>query len=206
MKPKILIADDHQLFNDGLKGILSVNFQIVSQVFDGKSVIPQIIEYSPHLAILDMNLPHIKGHELAVEIKRSFQKVKVILLTIYNEPSFVDEVKKIPIDGYILKDSPKEVLIKRIKTVLKGKTFFDPKLQTTVVNLNHGDYFMKRFALSPREVEIISLIKNGQSTNQIADTLFISDETVKSHRKNIHFKLGINKLTEIINFAREHKI
>lgn len=206
MKPKILIADDHQLFNDGIKGLLSDDFEIVAQVFDGKHVLPNILKFLPDLTLLDINLPSIKGLELASQIKANFTKIKVVMLTMYNEPAFIELAQKIPVDGYLLKDSSKTELISGLKASLNGEIFYDKKLQTAKINLHHDDEFVKRFALSPREIEIIKHIKNGISSKQIADLLHLSEETIKSHRKNIHFKLGINKVSELVQFAVKNGI
>lgn len=206
MKPKILIADDHTLFNEGVKQLLQDTYQIVGQVFDGKFVLSAIHEKNPNVILLDINLPTINGFDLAIEIKRSFEKLKIIFLSMYNESRFIEQSKKLQVDGYMLKHSTKEELIKGIDSVLNGNIYYDPKLNQGVSNLHHDDYFVKQFSLTPREVEIISMIKLGLSTSEIADKLFLSEETIKSHRKNIHFKLGITKISELIQFANQNGI
>jgi DNA-binding NarL/FixJ family response regulator len=206
MKPKILIADDHTLFNEGVRQLLEINYSIVGQVFDGKHVLLAIHEKTPDVVLLDINLPTINGFDLAVEIKRSFEKLKLIFLSMYSESKFVDQSKKLQVDGYLLKHSTKEELITGIESVLQGNIYYDPKLSQTTVNLHQDDYFVKQFSLTPREVEIIGLIKLGLNSAEIAQKLFLSEETVKSHRKNIHFKLGITKISELIHFANKNGI
>lgn len=206
MKPKILIADDHTLFNEGVRQLLDGNYAIVGQVFDGKHVLAAIHEKTPDIVLLDINLPTINGFDLAVEIKHSFEKLKLIFLSMYNESKFIDQSKKLQVDGYLLKHSTKDELITGIESVLQGNIYYDPKLNQTSINLHHDDYFVKQFSLTPREVEIIGLIKVGLNSAEIAQKLFLSEETVKSHRKNVHFKLGITKISELIQFANQNGI
>lgn len=204
MKPRLLIADDHTLFNEGVKNLLLENFEICAQVYDGAGVLPAIHEKSPDVVILDINLPTINGLTLAGEIKNGFPSVKVIFLSMYTEMRFVEEARKLKVNGYLLKHSTKEELVQGIEQVLSGKDFWDRKLDRD--RPAEEDFFVKKFSLSPRETEIIRLICSGLSTRQITEKLYLNYETVKTHRKNIHYKLNISKLTELVRFAIENGI
>lgn len=206
MKPDIIIADDHKLFNYGLYQILSTDFNIIAQIFDGREVIPTVLKKIPNLILLDINLPNVKGFEIAKELKHSFSKIKVVFITMYSEDSFVKTAKDLNVDGYILKESESDFLIASLKSILEGNCVFDPKLASQKTNLHHDDFFVKEYSLSKREIEIIKLLKNGDSSVQIAEKLFVSYETVKSHKKNIYLKLGINKLAELVQFAAANGI
>lgn len=206
MKSKILIADDHVLFNDGVKNLLVDNFDIVAQVFDGKQVLSAIQLHNPELVLLDINLPSINGFEIAAGIQKTFTTVKIVFLSMYNEDKFVDQAKGLKVNGYMLKHSTKEELVFGINEVLNGQTHFDPKLIQSKTNHHGEDYFVKQFSLTSREIEIIRLIRTGKSSNEIAEKLFLSEDTVKTHRKNIHFKLGIKKVSELIDFAQKNGI
>ena len=124
----------------------------------------------------------------------------------YNESKFIEQSKLLQVHGYLLKHSTKEELITGIDSVLNGNIYYDPKLNQTKTNLHHDDYFVKQFSLSPREIDVIRLIKKGMSNSEVANVLFIGEETVKSHRKNIYFKLNIAKVTELIAFADKYGI
>lgn len=204
MKPRILIADDHTLFNEGVKNLLSENYEIIAQIYDGAGVIPAIQGKSPDVVILDINLPVINGLTLARDIKTGFPAVKVIFLSMYTEMRFVEEAKKLKVNGYLLKHSTKEELIRGIEQVLSGHDFWDPKLDRE--KPVEDDFFVKKFSLSPREIEIIGLIRTGFSTREIAEKLYLNHETVKTHRKHIYYKLNISKLPELIRFANENGI
>jgi DNA-binding NarL/FixJ family response regulator len=198
---KILIAEDHQIFNDGLKTILSTDFEIVAQVFHGREVIHGIQTHCPQIVVLDINLPGISGLELGKTIKKSFSAIKLVYLSMYNEVSFVKAAKEIGADGYLLKDTAGKEILSAIKAIEKGEEFFDNRLNQSLPNLHNEDYFVKKFALSKRELEVISLVRQGLSSEQIASKLALSFETVRSHRKNIFLKLGFNKNSELVEFA-----
>lgn len=206
MKYKIIIVDDHKLFNEGIKRILAVDFEVAAQVYDGKEAIRAVQIHKPDLVLLDINLPNKKGLEIGQEIKQSFRDVKVVFLSMYNEDGFVQSAREMKADGYILKDTESQDLILAVNKILQGEHYFDPKLNSEKYNLHHDDYFAKTHSLSKREVEVISMIKNGFSSEEIAQNLNLSFETVRSHRKNIYLKLGINKLSDLIQFAVEYQL
>lgn len=207
MSVRLLIADDHRLVNEGIKSLLSDYYQIVGQVFDGKMVLPAVHQFNPDVILLDINLPSINGFDLASSLKSDFDKLKVIFLSMYNEERFVEKAQEVKADGYLLKESTREELITGIDAVMAGVTYFDPRLHYYQNNnLHHGDHFVKQFSLTPREVEVIQLIKMGLSNPQIGKKLFVSDETIKTHRKNIHLKLGIKNVVELVEFANKNGI
>ncbi len=204
---KILIADDHQLFNDGMKMMLSPedNIQIVGQVFTGKDVMDAIHRLSPDVVLLDINMPHLNGLEVAAQIMQHHKNVKVIILTMYNDRKFVEDCQKMGVQGYILKNSGVDEVILAIESVVAGKKYYDPKLtKSTVSNQHEDDSFMKQFQLTKREIEIIGLIGKSYINDEIAEKLFLSVATVKTHRNNINLKLGITKPGDLIKFALEH--
>ena len=202
----ILIADDHQLFNDGLRTLLTYEgspFSIIGQVYSGSDVIPAIHQLCPDIILLDINLPHRNGITIARQIVDEFPLVRVVIISMYSYQKFVNELKGIGIAGYLLKSASQQELITCLQSVLKGIPYFDSKLTGKIANLHEDDDFLKRFKLSSRELEIIVLMKQGLATSEIATALFLSEETVKTHRKNIYFKLGINNLANLIQFANE---
>ncbi|WP_188765854.1 response regulator [Emticicia aquatilis] len=208
-KTKILLVDDHHLFNDGIMSLLQneADFEVVGQVFEGNQVLISILKNSPNLVLLDANLPNRNGKELAEAIRRDFPNVKIVILTMYDESQLVKEFKKLGVDGYILKNSTKNELLEGIRTVIEGQPFFDPKLsensqQPTLVD----DEFIKKFSLTPREIEMIRMIRDGLSSQDIADKSNLSLLTVKTHRRNIHFKLKTETTADLIRFANENGI
>jgi DNA-binding NarL/FixJ family response regulator len=203
---KILIAEDHQIFNDGLKNILSADFEIVAQIFHGRDVLHELQQHSPQIIILDINLPGVSGLELGKTIKKDYPTLKLIYLSMYNEVSFVKAAKEIGADGYLLKDTAGKEILSAIKAIEKGETIYDNRLNQNLPNLHNEDFFVKQYSLSKRELEVISLIRQGLSSEQIATKLALSFETVRSHRKNIFLKLGFNKTSELVGFAMRYNL
>lgn len=195
---KILIADDHRLFNDGLKYTFDGLYTIVSQVFHGRDVLPEVLKHSPHLVFLDINLPGMNGLELGKILKKDFPEIKLLYLSMYNESSFIRSAKELGANGYLLKDSSGDEIVDAVKKILEGGSVF---CEIRESNLHHEDYFVKNFSLSKREVEVISLIRQGCSSEEIAKKMHLSYETIKSHRKNIFYKLNISKVSELVRFA-----
>ena len=206
-KIKLLLVDDHELFNDGLKSLLAFeeHLDIVGQVFDGKDVIYNVQKHTPDIVFLDINLPHRNGIDIAKEILRDFNATKVILLTMYEDQSMIKEAKKVGVQGYILKNSSKKELLQGIYVVFEGKNYFDEKIKKDADFINKDD-FAKKFTLTDREIEIIKAVKEGRSSQEIADMMFLSYLTIKTHRRNIHFKLGTSTTPELIKFAAENGI
>jgi DNA-binding NarL/FixJ family response regulator len=206
-KIKILLIDDHHLFNDGLKSLLSseTDIEIVGQVYEAKNVLYEIQKLTPDLLFLDINLPDKNGIELAADVLKNFATVKIILLTMYSDSQIYKEALKTGVHGYILKNSSKQELLTGIQVVMAGDTYFDTKLNEKAEE-NSSDDLAKKFALTAREREIIKLVKEGLDSYQIADKTFLSYHTIKTHRRNIHFKLGTSTTFELIKFANENGI
>lgn len=182
-------------------------FEVVEQVFEGNQVLYAILKHTPNLVLLDANLPNRNGKELAEIIKKDFPNIKIIILTMYDESALVREFDKIGVEGYILKNSTKNELLKGIREVLNDNRFFDPKLyknqpKPTLID----DEFIKKFALTPREIEMIRLIRTGLSSQEIAEKIHLSLMTVKTHRRNIHYKLKTESTADLIRFANENGI
>lgn len=205
---RILLVDDHHLFNDGLKRLFDEQEGILvcGQVFRADDVMTAIDDLKPHLILLDINLQNANGIDLGKKILVDFPLVRIIMLTMYNQIKLLEEVRKAGLHGYLQKDVTTIELLRCVQAVLAGQTFFDHNLlrPTEQVEDPFGDDFARRLNLTFREVEIIQLIKAGFTNEHIADNLHISAFTVKTHRKNIYFKLGVSNVVELIQFAAKH--
>jgi DNA-binding NarL/FixJ family response regulator len=207
---KILLIDDHKIFNDGLKSLLNEqsDFNVCTQIFQAKDVNFTIQKHHPDLIILDINLQGINGIDLGKKITADFPRIKVMILTMYNQSKLLEEVREAGLHGYLLKDATTPELLTAIRSVLAGNPYFDTKVAKTELLSDDpfGDDFARRLNLTFREVEIIRLIKEGLTNEQIAERLNLSFFTIKTHRKNIHFKLGISNVAELIKFATTHDL
>jgi DNA-binding NarL/FixJ family response regulator len=206
-KRKILIADDHALFNDGLKAILESekDMEVVGQVFSGNNVLGQVRILKPAILLLDINMPGKTGMELLEILSKESPVVSVIILSMYSDSRFVKECRRMNASGYILKNASKEKLITAIRTVQAGKIYYDPALDGQKPS-HQDDEFIKKTKLTKREIEIIRLIKEDHTSQDIAKILFLSPFTVETHRRNINLKLGIKNTLGLIRFAAEHGI
>ncbi|QDK81579.1 response regulator transcription factor [Spirosoma sp. KCTC 42546] len=203
----VLIADDHQLFSDGLRTLLtsvSPSYTVIGQVYDGRDVIPVVHTLQPELVLLDINLPHRNGIDIARQLQQEFPRVRVVIITMYTYKTLIEELRGAGVAGYLLKSASPDRLHTCLVNVMKGQSDYDLPVPGFSPDLHRGDLFIKQFSLTPRETELISLMRQGLSTPEMADRLFLSEETIKTHRKNIYFKLGISKLSELIQFAHGH--
>lgn len=199
MKPKIIIIDDHVMVSDGIKYLLSEKYDVISQFSNGSFLLETLQKGIPDVILLDINLPDKNGFKLAEEVKRNFIHTRLVFLTMYSEINFIERARSMDIDGYMLKNSTKEELIECIEVVLKGGKYFDPKLAgQTKTDLHQHDIFVKKYSISPREKDVIELIRKGLNSQEIADRLSVSMETVKTHRKNIFYKLGVKSVFELL--------
>lgn len=202
----ILIIDDHRLFNDGLRSMLSdtPDLIIIGQIYHSREALAAFSQHRPDVWLIDFNMPELDGLALTRQLITQFGSQQILILSMYGEERYIDDFKKAGASGYMLKTSTKDELLTAIRTVAAGNTYFDPKLADQKQFSNHtDDVFLKKYKLSPREVEIIRYIKQGLSSPQIAEKLNLSPHTIETHRKNIHAKLGISTVAELVRFAIE---
>jgi DNA-binding NarL/FixJ family response regulator len=197
-KAKLLLIDDHQLFNDGLKSLLSTepNIEVLGQVFEAKNILYEVQRLSPNLLFLDINLPDGNGIEMSKIILKNFM---------YADYQMLKEAKKAGVHGYILKNTSKQELLNGIEVVLGGANYFDEKINKEPES-NNNDDISKKYSLTEREIEIVRFVREGLDSYQIADNMNLSYHTVKTHRRNIHFKIGTSTTPELIKFANENGI
>lgn len=200
---KILLADDHRMVIDGLKMILSSNhhFEVVGEAENGEEVLKFLEKQKVHIVVLDINMPKMDGITCAKKIKSTYKNVKVIILTMYAQKSFVEEIIQIGIDGCLLKNNTGKELADAIDRVYSGRSYYD---QIQEFSLDTEE--IKRHKLSERELEVIRNLADGLSSSQIAEKLFISMHTVKTHRKNILKKLDLHSSSELIQYALNNNI
>lgn len=204
----IIIADDHQLFIDGLmlllKGEESIAINAIAM--DGKELLDLLQFQTPGMILLDINIPKVNGLECCRQIKQQYPKIKIIMLSTYNESHLIEKAKKYGANGYLLKNSDKAELIQSIKLVASGHTSFPYRLPANSNEFSSQDDFLKRFNLTKRELEIIRLIKLNLSNQEIADKLCLSNFTIGTHRKNIMQKLKLHNPSALMKFIVENNL
>lgn len=199
---KLIIADDHLLFTEGLENILDgmPEFEVIGKVANGKVLIRTLNSIVPDIILMDINMPVINGLEAAAIIRKSHPEVKIVFVSMYCNDQLIDKAKMIGASGFLMKDITAPVLKESLLAVRDGKQVFieGHKLSKSEVLPVDEDFFMLPYKLSPRELEIIKLIKNGFSTKRIAQTLDLSVFTVETHRKNINRKMKVKSPTELM--------
>ena len=205
----VLIADDHQIIIDGLKTILedADDLHIVAEAKDGYQVL-KILEEKPevHVILMDINMPKLDGLDCTRQVHKRFPDVRVIALTQYSEKRFVKRMIKNGAVGYILKDSDHDTLVNAIRQVHAGEKYFCDRLsfQLASQELKMQDTKSLFPKLSERELEILRLICDEHSSQEIADKLFISFHTVESHRANLMLKAGARNTAGLVKWAVEN--
>lgn len=205
----VLIVDDHTLFNDGLAAMLSSvpGIRVSGQVYESRYALREVQMHKPDLLILDFNMPKINGLELTGLLLKSCPELKILVLSMYNEPRFVEDFKAAGAKGYVLKTAELDELVQVIHKICNGSTCFETKGKIQNEGLNHqDDDFLKKNRLTPREIEVLKLVKAGFTSQQIAEKMFLSQLTVQTHRRNIHFKLAIRGEADLIRWLEKNEI
>jgi DNA-binding NarL/FixJ family response regulator len=199
---KVIIIDDHRLFNDGLYAMLASEktIEVIAQVYDSRLAEQKIFDLKPDVVLIDFNMPHINGIELTNLLMLENPAIKILILSMYNDERYIESFKKAKAKGYLFKTVTAEVVINAIHDVAVGNEYFpaNPAIKT-----HSEDTFLKNLTLSKRELEVIQLIKEGMKTKEIADRLNISFYTAETHRKNIKLKIGLKGGGEFMKFIFE---
>jgi two-component system response regulator NreC len=205
-KITVLICDDHAMFREGVKTILSAqpDIEVVGEAADGKEAVEQAIRLYPHVVLMDISMPVLKGFDAARRIRKARPDVKVLILTVYDDEDLVARCLDAGAAGYVLKDSPPLQLVYAIQTVHRGQQFLSPKVLTGVVRqfISQPSEFKGGYELlSDREREILVLLAEGQSLKDIATHLNLSVKTVDAHKVNLMRKLDLHDRSELIRYA-----
>ncbi|MFY9393514.1 MAG: response regulator transcription factor [Halanaerobiales bacterium] len=198
MKARVLVADDHDLVREGICKLLELyeNIEIVGEAGDGIETVNMVRALSPELVLLDLNMPRMDGITTVGKIKEIAPEVKVLILTIHDGEEYIYEVAKAGAEGYVQKDIKPEELKDAIERLIKGERVFPPAIEEQVPEeSNNPEQFEE---LSSREQEVLELLAKGMSNRSIAETLYISDKTVKNHVSNILKKLSVEDRTQAV--------
>ena len=205
-KIRLVIADDHTLFIQGLLILLQDEplVEVVDIAGNGKSLLELLRKTKSDIVLLDINMPEMDGIETIRRIKLEHQKLKVIMLSTYNDNHLIEKTKNHGANGYLLKNISKEELIRTILLVHKGQSCFPYQVPSHRSAFDGDDNFLNQYNLSKREKEILTFIKDGRTSQQIADHLHLSIYTIETHRKNILQKLNLHTPVELMKFIMQH--
>jgi len=199
--PRFLIADDHAIFAEALRGYLEKTYAIVGVVLDGRALIQQAMQLRPDVIIVDISMPFLNGLEAARRIKLEAPNIKFIFLTMQDDPNLAAAALELGAIGFVLKHSAGKELLQAIDHVLHGKPYLTPKLRAEdwVATKARARQFSKE--LTQRQKEIVQMHAEGRSVKQIADVLGISEKTVEFHKHNIQQSFNLRSSADIVLFA-----
>ena len=206
MEPiRILIADDHPIVRAGLQDVLSSqpDFEVIAEAKNGAEAVALADRLKPHVVLTDLSMPEMDGVTAIARIKAEHQDIHILVLTTYDSDSDVLPAIEAGAIGYLLKDSPREELFEAIRAAAQGKPLLTSSIAARLMERMRGPAVE---ALSSREIDVLKLVAKGASNREIADRLYITEATVKSHLIRIYSKLGVADRTAAVTKALEQGI
>lgn len=207
---KILIVDDHQMFIDGIKALLrnEKRFKIVDEALDGSIALEKLKSTSIDIMITDISMPGMSGTELTRTVKKEYPQIKILVLTMYNDQDVANEILMSEAEGFILKNTGKQELVAALTAIADNGTFYSREVLTNLMMKVKKDKRTEEEThnLTERELEILQLICEELSSEQIAEKLFISKRTVDTHRQHIYEKTKCKTIISLIKFALRNNL
>jgi DNA-binding NarL/FixJ family response regulator len=202
---RLLIADDHPVVRDGLRGMLAseADFEVVGEAASGAEAVRLTERERPDVVLMDLQMPEVDGATVTAEIAERFPETRVLVLTTYDTDADILRAVEAGATGYLLKDTPRERLFPAIRSAARGETVLAPAVATRLVNRMRVP---AEEALTGREIEVLELVARGASNADAATTLFISEATVKTHLLHIFGKLGVDDRTAAVVQALQRGI
>ena len=207
-KIKIVLVDDHALFRNGLKGLISMRegYEVVAEAGDGGEFLDMLPTLEADVVFMDISMPNVGGEEATREALSLSPNLKIVTLSMFGEESYYTRMVEAGAKGFLLKDSSIEEVFDAIDTVAAGGDYFSQRLLSSMSNRLRGTEFSSG-ELSSREIEILLAICRGLSNQEIAEELFISKRTVDAHRANILEKTGCRNTASLVVYAiRKHLV
>lgn len=204
-KIKVFIADDHQLFCDGIKYILSESerFTVIGEASNGKELLEKMERVTPDIILLDINMPIMNGIEAAREILKTNPNQAILVLSMYDSEEYYNAFIDMGVRGFLLKDLSNHELITAMEKIIKGNSYFSQELLMKIIKNKDES---KDLHLTPRELDVLHLICKGHSNFEISEKLFISQRTVERHRANLLEKTDSSNSIKLVLFAIRNNI
>ena len=208
MSIRILIADDHGVLRAGLRALLNAepDFTVVGEAADGRQAIELAREHQPDILLLDVSMPEPGGIEVTRQVKQECPATRVLILTVHEDESLLQEAIRAGAAGYIIKRAVEAELITAVHAIWRGDMYVHPAMTRALLKgiqppVPTAEKLVE--PLTPRELEILQHIAQGYTNQQTADLLQISVRTVESHRANLTGKLGLKSRVELVRYARQ---
>ncbi len=202
MPCRVLLADDHQIVRQGLRGLLeAAGHEVIGEASDGREALRLARMLKPDIAVLDLSMPLLNGLDAARELRRLAPDIRTILLTMYTDKGYVLQALRAGAKGYVLKTQAAEDLISAIREILRGETYLSAGVAASVVDAVLENANAAEDPLTARERQILQLVAEGNTTKEIARLLNVSFKTAESHRNNIMKKLDIHEVAGLVRYA-----
>ncbi len=202
MPIQILLADDHMIVRQGLKGLLErEGFKVCGEAADGREAVRLAGACHPDVVVTDLSMPGLNGIDAAREIMNQLPKTKTILLTMYGDDAHILQALSAGVSGYVLKTQAASDLVQAIREVARGSVYLSPSISRAVVDAYRARSSLPSDPLSPRERQILQLLAEGNTTKQIAAILGVSVKTAESHRSRLMAKLDIHQIAGLVRYA-----
>lgn len=209
---RILIADDHPLFRQGLRQTIETMpaLKVIGEAGDGEAALQSIRELKPDLCILDINMPGLDGLAVVRQMRTQQFQTEVIFLTMHKEEDLFNAAMNLNVKGYVLKESAVSDILDAVRTVMTGRRYISPTLADFLFTRRAGAESLREQKpgldrLTPTERRILKLIAEDRTSKEIAGELGLSPRTVENHRTNICAKLDVHGVHGLVKFAYEHK-
>lgn len=206
---RLLLADDHTLVAEACKGLLEPEFQVVGIVADGRALLGAALERRPDVVLVDVGMPLLNGLDAGEQIKRHLPSVKLVFLTMEAAPELAAEAFRRGASGYVLKSSAAEELVTAIRRVLRGESYLSPQITRDTVNflIRAGKPGLREKRITKRQREVLQLLAEGRSMNEVAQVLDLKPGTVAFHKYRIMESLGVKTNAELLQYAiKQHMI
>lgn len=202
MTHKVLLADDHTVVRDGLKGVLlREGFEIVAEASNGREAVDMAREFQPDVALIDVAMPLLNGIDAARAIHTHCPRTRTILLTMHKETNYVLEALRAGVKGYVLKTQAASDLVNAIRSTLEGAVYLSPGISDGVVEAALNKDSVALDPLTQRERQVLQLIAEGKTNKEVSQELGMSVKTVDTHRRNLMAKLNIHETASLVRHA-----
>jgi DNA-binding NarL/FixJ family response regulator len=203
-KPRVLLADDHRMMSEGLRGLLEPQFDVVGIVSDGRELVAAAKRLDPDVVVLDISMPSLNGIDAARQLRSADARAKVVVLTMHREVTYAARALEAGASGFVLKHSAASELVTAIQEALKGGTYITPQITADLVDSFRRGLHAGAEApgeLTPRQREVLQLVAEGHSAKEIAVLLHISPRTAEFHKARLMKTLGLRNVAELIQYA-----
>jgi DNA-binding NarL/FixJ family response regulator len=206
VRPRVLIADDHSVVAEGIRSLLAKRYDVIGIVRDGRELLVEAPKLKPRVIVLDIGMPLLNGLDAAERLRSTLPNVKLVFLTMNDDPNLAAAALNLGAVGYVLKQAAASELLKAVSEVLQGRSYITPKLRAE--NWAIRDARARQFSreLTARQQEVLQLLAEGRPMKQVADILKISDKTVMFHKYHIMRAFNLKNNAELVLFALKHHL